>query len=109
MVGLGDTKKKIQKMIDAAEDLYGKMNELRSEVDQLRQTVETTSETVEGMEHELAEQRALLDALAADANIDTERVLAEATLATAEEPDGDPATGVETSGAAGGSAAEPED
>lgn len=109
MVGLGDTKKKLQKMIDAAEDLYGKMNELRAEVDQLRQTVETTSETVEGMEQELAEQRALLDALAADADIDTERVLAAATIATAEEPDEDSVTGGETSGAAGGAAAEPED
>ncbi|WP_247009610.1 DUF5798 family protein [Halorientalis litorea] len=109
MVGLGDTKKKIQKMIDAAEDLYGKMNQLRAEVDQLRQTVESTSETVDGMEHELAEQRALLDALAADADIDTERVLAEATIATAEDPDENPATGGETSGAAGGAAAEPED
>lgn len=108
MVGLGETKKKLQKMVDAAEDLYAKMNELRSEVDQLRQSVENTNETVADVERELTEQRALLNALAADADIDTEQVLADATIADAEESASESADG-ETSGAAGGAAAEPED
>jgi len=50
MVGLGDTKKKLQKMIDAAEELYAKMNELRGQIDELRAKVDRTSEQVDRIE-----------------------------------------------------------
>lgn len=120
MVGLGNTAKKIQTMIDAAEDLYAKMNELRQQVEDLRAKVDETSETVDRMDHQLDEQRAILAALAEDAGIDVDQVLADAAIERVE-PDAEAGTGAETGGeaapveegettdAAGGSAAEPED
>ncbi|MFB6142726.1 MAG: DUF5798 family protein [Halorientalis sp.] len=111
MVGLGDTKKKLQRMIDAAEDLYGRMNDLRAEVDALRDTVESTDETVAALDAELARQRALLEALAADAGVDPEAVLEEASVDASPEKDSGEGTADrgEASDAAGGSAADPED
>jgi uncharacterized coiled-coil DUF342 family protein len=104
MVGLGDTKKKIEKMISAAEELYEKMNQLRAEIDDLRAKVEKTSEQVDTMEHDLDEQRVLIERIAREQGIDVDEVLAEAVI---EEVDA--GNSAETSGAAGGSAAEPED
>lgn len=103
MVGLGDTKKKIETMISAAEDLYEKMNQLRSQIDDLRSKVEKTSEQVDAMEHDLDEQRVLIETMAREQGIDVDEVLADAAI-----EDADPGS-AETSGAAGGSAAEPED
>ncbi|WP_336002597.1 DUF5798 family protein [Halorientalis halophila] len=116
MVGLGDTKKKIEKMISAAEDLYEKMNQLRAQIEELRETVEHTSETVDAMEHDIAEQQVLLERLAEEQGIDVDEVLAaaaieDATPGAAEDggADGATDTGAEATDAAGGSAAEPED
>ncbi|MFB6083921.1 MAG: DUF5798 family protein [Halorientalis sp.] len=104
MVGLGNTKQKIEKMISAAEELYEKMNQLRDQVEDLRSKVDKTSEQVDAIEHDLDEQRVLIERLAREQGIDVDEVLAEAAIETA---DGQGST--ETSGAAGGSAAEPED
>jgi uncharacterized coiled-coil DUF342 family protein len=104
MVGLGDTKKKIEKMISAAEDLYEKMNQLRTQVDDLRSKVEKTSEQVDAMEHDLDEQRVLIERMAREQGINVDEVLADAAI---EEVDAQHRA--ETSDAAGGSAAEPED
>lgn len=107
MVGLGDTKRKLQTMIDAAEELYAKMNELREQVEDLRTKVDATNRNVDRMEHELERQRAILEALAADAGVDVDQVLADAAI---EHADADSATEpTETTDAAGGTAAEPED
>jgi TolA-binding protein len=117
MVGLGDTKKKIQTMIDTAEETYKRLNELRQQVQELRDRVEATSDTVEHMQYDLAEQRALLEALADQQGLDAEQVIADAHIDVAE-PDteggestteSDAADTGETGGAAGGPAAEPED
>ncbi|MFD1589191.1 DUF5798 family protein [Halorientalis brevis] len=105
MVGLGDTKKKIQKIVDSAEKTYAKLNELREQVEDLRAKVDKTSESVDRMDHELDEQRALLEALAAEEGIDVDQVLADAAI---EEADADESA-TEASDAAGGTAAEPED
>jgi chromosome segregation ATPase len=137
MVGLGDTKKKIQQMVDNAEKLYARMNELRSEVDQLRQDVQKTSEQVDGIELDIAEQRVLLEALAEEQELEVDELIAAAAIeevdegatddaSTAEESGGSAgatddastaegaggsagATDGETGDAAGGTAAEPED
>ena len=85
MVGLGDTKQKIQNMIDTAEKLYAKMNEVRNDVDELRSRVEHTSDQVDTMSHELAEQRAVIEALAEAEGIDVETVIADAVIDDAEE------------------------
>jgi len=51
---------------------------MREEMKQLQTDMETTSEQVDGMEHELAEQRALLESLAEKQGVDVEEVLASA-------------------------------
>lgn len=88
MVGLGDTKKKIQKMIDAAEDLYAKMNELRAQMDDLRETVETTGRQVDSVERDVEQQRVLIEAIAAEHDIDVDEVLAEAAIDDVDAEDG---------------------
>jgi DNA anti-recombination protein RmuC len=82
-MGLGGTAKKLQKVMDAAEQLYSKMNEIIGELRDLQSEVETTSEQVDRIEQDLARQEALLEAVAERQGIDTEAVLAEADL-----PDG---------------------
>jgi len=75
-MGLTGTAKKLQKVMDAAEKLYSKMNEIIGELKSLQSEVETTSEQVDRMERELAEQRALLETVADRQGVDVESVLA---------------------------------
>lgn len=84
-MGFGDTAKKLQKVTSAAEDLYEKMNQLRGQVQSLREEVATTSEQVDEIEADLAEQRALLEALAENEGIDVETVVADAHIQALEE------------------------
>ncbi|WP_336339533.1 DUF5798 family protein [Haloarcula brevis] len=86
-MGLGSTAKKIQKVADIAEDLYKKVNELKTQLEDLRSTVDETNTRVDGMETELAEQRAIIEALAEERDVDTEAVVADVAADT----DGDPA------------------
>jgi septal ring factor EnvC (AmiA/AmiB activator) len=74
-MGLGGTAKKLQKVVDAAEQLYSKMNEVIGEIGDLREQLEATSEQVDRMERELAEQRALVEALAEQEGVDAEAAL----------------------------------
>ena len=76
-MGLGDTAKRLQKVIDAAEQLYAKMNEIIGELKSLQTEVEHTSEQVDRMERDLHEQRALVEALAENADVDVEAALAD--------------------------------
>lgn len=77
-MGFGSTAKKLQKVADLADDLYTKVNDLKTQLQSLQGTVETTNERVDDIDQELAEQRALLDALAEQQGIDTEAVLEDA-------------------------------
>lgn len=79
-MGLGSTAKKLQKVVDAAEQLYAKMNEVIQRLTTLEEEVESTSRQVDVLERELAEQRALLDAVARTEGIDVEETLAAADL-----------------------------
>lgn len=67
---LGDATKKIQKLSTLAEKLYEKVNELQTRVEETTETVNDTSDRVRKVEVELAEQRALLEAIANDHGID---------------------------------------
>ena len=87
MVGLGNTKQKIQTMIDQVEKAYAKMNEVRDDVEKLRQRVEHTSDQVDTVSHELAEQRAVVEALAEKEGIDVDQVIADAVIEDAEGSD----------------------
>ncbi|WP_424015249.1 DUF5798 family protein [Halorubrum xinjiangense] len=84
-MGFGDTAKKIQTLADRAERTYKKISELRDEVDETQETVIDTSERVKTLENEMAEQRAVLDAVAEEVGVDLERVSTEAHITDAEE------------------------
>lgn len=75
-MGLGSTAKKLQKVADMAEDLVGRLNELRDRVIRMEETVDETSNEVASLEHELAEQRAILEAMAEGEGVDVEEVVA---------------------------------
>jgi predicted nuclease with TOPRIM domain len=79
-MGLGGTAKKLQKVIDAAEQLYSKMNEVIDRLNGLEEEVEHTSSQVDQLEHDVAKQHALLEALAEQEGVDVESVLADADL-----------------------------
>ena len=83
-MGFGDTAKKIQTLADKAERTYQKINELRAEVEETQTTVLDTSERVQRLENEMAEQRAVLDAVAREVGVDLESVSTEAHITEAE-------------------------
>lgn len=83
-MGLGTTAKKLQRVADMAETLYQKVDELRSQVNEVKAHVETTSQRVERIERDLDEQRAVLDALAREQDIDVDSLIAEVTIEEAE-------------------------
>jgi len=83
----GDTAKKVQRVANMAEDLYEKMNQLRGQIQSLREEVETTSEQVDEIERDLAEQRALLEAIAENEGVDVETVIADAHIDAVESGD----------------------
>lgn len=75
MVDIAGTKKKLQRMIKVAEESYKKINEVIEEIEQLQKDLETTSQQVDHIEIELAEQRALIEALAENEDLDVEAIL----------------------------------
>lgn len=87
----GDTAKKIQQLSNAAEELYGKMNEMREQLQSLKERVEKTDEAIGRMDRELDEQRVILEAIAEEHDIDVEGLVAELdeteTDATDQTPD----------------------
>jgi methyl-accepting chemotaxis protein len=83
------TAKKLQKVAHAAEELYGKMNEVIGRLTDLEAEVERTSAQVDHIEYDLAEQRALLEAVAAAEGLDPDDVLESADLP----PEPDPVSG----------------
>lgn len=83
-MGLGGTARKIQALADKAEETYERLDKLRSEVDETRTTVTETATRVEGLEVEMAEQRAILEAVAGELDVELETVTAEAHIDEAE-------------------------
>ncbi|PSP28074.1 hypothetical protein BRC65_03065 [Halobacteriales archaeon QH_2_65_14] len=84
---IGGTAKKIQKATKVAEESYKKMQlmmekmqEMMEQMQQMQTDMETTSRQVDGMEYELAEQRAILEAMADEQGLDVEDVLDAADL-----------------------------
>lgn len=88
-MGLGGTAKKIQMLADKAEQMYQKLNELREEVEETQTTVKDTASRVNHLENEMAEQRAVLDAIAEEVGVDLDAVSTEAHITDAEEPAAD--------------------
>ncbi|MFB6162296.1 MAG: DUF5798 family protein [Halococcoides sp.] len=88
-MALTDTAKRVQKIVDVAEELYERVVELREHVIEIRKKLNTTAETVDGLDHEVAENRALIEAIAAEQGLDPDAVIAEASI---EDVDADDAT-----------------
>ena len=88
-MGLGSTAKKLQQIADMAEDVYARLNQLREQVSETRKTVDETKDRVDELDRELAEQRALLEALAEERGIDVDAITAEVHVVDAEAVAGD--------------------
>ncbi|RNJ26666.1 DUF5798 family protein [Halosegnis longus] len=101
MVGLGNAAKKIQQLSDLAEKLYVRMNEVREKVDATQEQVDDTHQRVVRLERKVDEQRALIEAVAAEHDIDVEQVAATAAIEEAEsDDDNEPTDGESASDAA---------
>jgi len=77
---IAGTKRKIQRATKVAEESYKKMNEMLERMQEMENELQTTSQQVDHMEYELAEQRALLEAMAEQQGLDVEEVLDTADL-----------------------------
>lgn len=73
----GDTAKKVQRLSTIAEQTYEKLNQLVAQLQELRESFESTSEQIESMDRELAEQRAIVEALAEEQGVDVDGLIAE--------------------------------
>jgi methyl-accepting chemotaxis protein len=80
------TAKKLQKVANAAEELYGKMNEVIGRLTDLEAEVERTSAQVDHIEYDLAEQRAVLEAIADAEGLDVDEILESTDLPAEPEP-----------------------
>lgn len=76
-MGLGSTAKKLQKVTDIAEQLFKRIDQMRGEIQSLQQAVESTETDTAELRREIAETRALVEAVAETEGIDTEAVLAD--------------------------------
>ncbi|ERH13651.1 MAG: hypothetical protein J07HB67_02694 [halophilic archaeon J07HB67] len=76
-MGLGSTAKKLQKVADIAEQLFKRINAMRSEIQDLQGAVEGAESDAAELRRELAETRALVEAVAESEGIDTEAALAD--------------------------------
>lgn len=76
-MGLGSTAKKLQQLADIAEKLYAKVNEILDRLADLHERMEETGDRVDRIDRELAEQRAIVEALAEREGVDVDAVLDE--------------------------------
>ncbi|MEZ3114538.1 DUF5798 family protein [Halobaculum sp. MBLA0147] len=76
-MGLGSTAKKLQKVADIAEKLFKRINQMRKEIQQLQGAVDSAETDTAELRRELAETRAIVEALADEEGVDTEAVLAD--------------------------------
>ena len=83
-MGLGSTTKKIQTLADTAEKMFHRLNEVREQVETTQTTVQDTGDRVQQLETEIVEQRAILEAIATDLDIDLDAVSADAHISDAE-------------------------
>lgn len=92
-MGFGSTAKKLQKVTEMADKLYERFEQLRQQVSDLTGTVEETNDRVADLEAELAEQRAIVEALAERRGVDVDAVVEDA--ASGEEAPADAGAGRE--------------
>jgi chromosome segregation ATPase len=83
-MGLGSTAKKLQMLADTAEKMFHRLNEVREQVETTQTTVQDTGDRVQQLETEIVEQRAILEAIATELDIDLDAVSADAHIHDAE-------------------------
>jgi uncharacterized coiled-coil DUF342 family protein len=83
-MGLGGATKKLQRVADMGEELYGRINELREQIVEMRETVGETNRRVAAIENKLDGQAAILEALAEQEGIDVDEVLTDVAIEEAE-------------------------
>lgn len=69
-MGLGGTAKKLQKVVDMADELYNKLAEMRQQLVDIKETIERTDDRVESLESDVAAQQELLEAIAEANDVD---------------------------------------
>jgi DNA repair ATPase RecN len=74
IMGFGSTAKKLQTVVDMADDLYAKLSELATQLKTLQNTAEETANRVDAIDDELAEQRELIEAIAAEHDINPDDI-----------------------------------
>jgi len=79
-MGFGSTAKKVQKLADTAEKLYGRLDEVRTQVVETRETVDDSNARLRELEAEVAAQGALVEAIAEEHDIDVESVRADVSV-----------------------------
>jgi len=91
-MGLGSTAKKLQTVADRAEQLYAQVKDVSERLMGVEESTTETVQRVRTLERELAEQRALVEAIAEEQGVDVDAVETDAVIedidATAD-PDGD--------------------
>lgn len=86
-MGFGSTAKKLQSVVDMADELYSKLGELREQMSAMRETIETTNDRVEAIETELEDHRAILEAIAEAEGVDVSADVLEDEETTTEKAD----------------------
>jgi predicted nucleic acid-binding Zn-ribbon protein len=79
-MGLGSTAKKLQTVADRAEQLYVQVKEIQERLLGVEESTTETVERVRSLERELAEQRALIEAIAEEEGIDVGAVETDAVI-----------------------------
>ncbi|MFB6298664.1 MAG: DUF5798 family protein [Halobacteriales archaeon] len=80
---LGNATQKIQTLVELAEELYEKVMEIRQQLVTLKETADDTNDRVTRLEQQVAEQRAIIGALAEQEDIDVEATIADVEIETA--------------------------
>ncbi|MFP4589983.1 MAG: DUF5798 family protein [Halobacteriales archaeon] len=73
-MGLGSTAKRVQRLSEVAEELYGKLSEVLDRVRDIEGAIEETNDRVTAIEARLDRQERLLEALAEANGVDVEAV-----------------------------------
>jgi len=79
-MGLGSTAKKLQTVADRAEQLYAQVKDVSERLVGVEESTSETVQRVRTLERELAEQRALVEAIAEEQGIDVDAVETDAVI-----------------------------
>lgn len=79
-MGLGNTAKKIQTVADRAEQLYVQVKDVSERLVGVEKSTTETVQRVRTLERELAEQRALVEAIAEEQGVDVAAVETDAVI-----------------------------